>query len=531
MMTIGAVYNRFLKHILENNTFENQIFLLVTPRTVIDMFGYDKAHQVRGLIVNRWREIAAEYRRAVVEDILDIPSCLCIAVLQTAIGFMDPKNKPDDGSDTLGAHFAKIWGVENYEDHFESYFNPSKEDVNSGMSLQYAIWSTLQRFFHRSEECLKLTIPPPRAHRDRYQQFIKDQVYISYKDITQIVSKLDGDRDFINMPTLDTVHSLIFDRYRDIKGFLPSAVTDVVKRSESEGNQLERFFSCIIFRHYNLSKRHGFSVRSLRNATRSKNTERWIQWQLRLETNEDEIDFYLYALSTGMCKNITDKQRLLEYFDRRATCCYGIFYEANPITFDTEYILAGKKVPNDRGTLLVIAGTPDEALRGTYEWKHTYKKGQIFYWTYCSTSSVLPNMLTGQRELVSSPILLSGGLLIPNKRWVYLAGAGPTLPSTVIVRKIGTGVVQNYDPTRTSSGRYVVHHAELQFDVETACRPAAQPKSRFGFDLTNWKYTSDDAQIHLDGLNTSNPYQKPATRQWIDNLVQLRNQVKREMTS
>lgn len=508
------------KLILEENSFNGHVILLLTPRSLDRLFGsVEQAKLIRAAVVRRWKTITQQYGKTESDNCFTLETCLPIAVLQSAICFQDSKEISADEEDlTLGQSFAKAWGETSYRNGIgQRYFNPSGSSVESKNSFQYRLWLFLKTHF-ASQHQLHLDIPAPQAYQGRFLRFVKAQVHLTHRDIKEVSALLNESIDYLNSPSPETVHHLLFSRWREVESSFAPRLREIITASGNDG-QLERFYSNIIARYFDASAERTANDRQSNlpasNYPNSSSTR-----QLRLELVKDTLNLYLFDLRQQTSDDFSSRETLSNFFSKDKSHLL-IFYEEDPQNLYQEYALCDRLIPDNRRLVVLTAPNlytiPKLSVEG---WHTAFILGQKIHYQAFSSAQQLPLSAVNGREIVArTRSIPPGGLKHPGTRKTYLTDAGPRIHSDLTVRKVGFSPLTRYKPYQLTPGRYQT--PENQFDVADPT-PSPVDDAPFGFDLSTWSYTSNPDKINLSGLATTNPIPIPLTRRWIKQQLQVR---------
>lgn len=527
---LAKVANSFLAFILDNNSFEGTVILLITPRSFNTLIGsVEIAKQVQEAIVRRWITAAKAYGYTESIDCFTPSTCLLIAVLQSLVGFQGTTNgEPEQDTVSLGQAFAKLWGKKTYSTGWagQTYFNPSKQPPDSELSFQYQLWTYLQNYFADTYG-LHLYVPKPKSNRDRYLQFVKAQVPLTYPDIQEISALLNESVDFYTAPSEDTVHHLIFSHWRKVSdGFAPR-LREIIQKSSGDG-QLERFYSRIIARYYDTNARQDLHEISSQHSGKNFPSGPG-QQQLRLEFNQGVLKLVLFDLRHQSFSKFSNRATLEEFFHKSPDRLL-LFYKEDPNRISEEYAMCETLVPTGR-KIMVLAML--DALPPGDHWTTSWKDQRVLGLRVCYRVFInvdeLPIQVLRHRQVINeSRLPLIGGLKHPRARNLYLEGAGPRIPPCIAVQKVGYGPLERYTEHEVTAGRYLA--GQVSFDVSPV-EPAPRDLSTFGFDLSCWTYSSKADEINLAGLETTNSLPPPVTRQWINQQLAQRTSVAPPLSS
>ena len=508
--SLAQVAKKLVDAILEENSFDGNVILLITPRSFESLVGGPtQSAIIQREIVKLWKDTAEKYGRTESAEYFDLPTCLLIAVFQSLKGFQESGIAGDEL--TLGESFAKAWGEIKYSSRVGSkYFNPSECSVDSRLSFQYRIWTFLQKYFEDVHQ-LHLHVPDPKPFRGRYLQFVKAQVHLTESDIQEISAILNESVDFQNHPSDEAIHHLLFSRWHKFsEGFAPR-LREVINESSDKGN-LERFYSKIVAAYYDKNARLESAALKTQNDGKNYPLKGGKQ-QLRLELNAGIIKFVLFDLTCQTFAEFSNKAALRDFFTNSPDH-FLLFYEEDPSRPSKEYVLLDRLIPINRALVALCIGQGDGHETLYAEWEDQYVFGLKIYYRRFNCSTSLPiELLKCRQEHSSSRLSLLGGLKHPASRTAYLVDAGPRIAQKHTVAKVGYGNLSSYDEYSVTEGRYNV--CNTQFDVSAAGIATPSPDV-FGFDLSCWSYSSDSEKINLTGLTVSNPLPPPVTRRWID---------------
>jgi hypothetical protein len=515
-----------IKLILEENSFNGHVILLLTPRTLNRLFGgKEAADQILAATVRRWKAVTRVYGKTEAYDCLNLETCLPIAVLQSVIGFQDSKDVSTNEEDlTLGQSFARIWGETSYQSGVgQRYFNPSESSVDDANSFQYRLWLFLKDHFE-SHHQLHLDVPAPQAYRGRFLRFVKYQVHLTHHDIREVSALLNTSIDFLNSPSPETIHHLLFSKWKEVESTFAPRLREVISASGNDG-QLERFYSNIIARYFDASAERVSGSEEPRKSSAGSSASGNPQ-QLRLEFVKGTISLYLYNFWEQTFSDFSSRETFRQFF-RNDKSHLLIFHEEDPENLYQEFALCGSLIPDDRKLVVLAFPELHPIIKlSESEWQTAFVLGQkINYQVFHSASQLPAAALVGRNVIPRTSALPSGGLKHPGTRKTYLVNAGPRISPGFPIRQVGFSPINDYNPNQLSPGRYLTPHN--RFDVAHVS-PAIVDTSPFGFSLSSWSYTSDIDKINLTGLAVTNPIPMPLTRRWVEKQLLARQSVKLE---
>ena len=500
-LSIREIGRRLTEYYSTIRTANGRVFLITTRQTFQLIFGQRDLRQVVATIASAWRTAAEQYRHN--EQRPPGELALAIAALQCYVVFREDILE-GSGEDQLGIVLAQVLGCDNYNAVQSHFFNPTKAQPEDRSSFQYVLWREASKHLARQEVSMTLEVLEPKAYRGRWLQFPKSQVFINRFGIYALGTELLNEERFIEDPSGEVVRRLIFNKWPTVKRYFNSQFADWASRKSRKG-ELEAHYCEIIARILRESPQELPERAKRIQVSRGKAYGR-----LCLEVIDEQATFYRHYVHDDEYKKV-DGGKIKERY--LAGTRLMVLAKAREAKYNI-YTLVKEIAPRDSVYLAVVQRTHpcvritdlptvavDKSLPGYIG---------VRFGSLTALQHQFPVLLKEQKR---SYLQVSGGLKPPNRQLVYYEGCGPQLEERVL-RKIGYGIHDGYDPDTVESGHYQGESGG--FTVIPFEQDREELPIPFGFDLGRWAYTEDEHKNQLSGLSVRNPIPPATTRLWIN---------------